>query len=213
MKAETIIGIDLDFRPSSYFWARDLGIGLISDIKGAERRRMYQDSLSAQGVDRYQKLLSERALSKENRDSIGRVHPAFMGGEYLPDTGRTEVEVARIVIASTTQDVTSVYARKSGGRLHYRVVDEYDGDTLEGIRNRTSNAPLTLKSLVDFFLGAWDLIAVLEMNFADDNYPQDEVENFIASAESAFYPQFEGLIRCRVDDWLRTVRREIEVDD
>jgi hypothetical protein len=32
-------GIDLKYRPSSYFWASERGIALISDIKGAERRK------------------------------------------------------------------------------------------------------------------------------------------------------------------------------
>jgi hypothetical protein len=35
-----------------------------------------------------------------------------MGGEYLPDLIPNEVEIARITIASTTQDVTCVYARQ-----------------------------------------------------------------------------------------------------
>ena len=41
------------------------------------------------------------------------------------------MEIARITIASTTQDVTSVYARQVGQRIQYRVVDEYNGDTPE----------------------------------------------------------------------------------
>ncbi len=34
-------GIDLEYRPASYFWAQERGITLLSDIKGAERRRLY----------------------------------------------------------------------------------------------------------------------------------------------------------------------------
>ena len=35
-----------------------------------------------------------------------------MGGEYLPDCDLNEVEIARITMASTTQDVTCVYAKR-----------------------------------------------------------------------------------------------------
>ena len=139
-------------------------------------------------------------VNTKDYEGIGRVHPTFMGGEYLPDIGSTEVAIARIVIASTTQDVTSVYVRKSGSRLHYRVVDEYGGDTLNGITDHTSTRPLTLKSLTDFFLGTWNLIDVLAFNFEDDNFPPDAVHDFVISAESAFYPQFGVLIRRRIDE-------------
>lgn len=53
-----------------------------------------------------------------------------MGGEYLPTVSTSEVEFARIRINSTTGDVTSVYTSLLGRRMAYRVVDEYQGDTL-----------------------------------------------------------------------------------
>ncbi len=37
--------IDWQYRPNSYFWAKQYGIGLTSDIKGVERRRLYEESL------------------------------------------------------------------------------------------------------------------------------------------------------------------------
>jgi hypothetical protein len=40
-----------------------------------------------------------------SRSALGRLHPSFMGGEYLPDRRDTEVEIARINIDSTTSDV------------------------------------------------------------------------------------------------------------
>ena len=40
-------GLDLGYRPSSYFWAQERGISLVSDIKGAERRRLYAKALQA----------------------------------------------------------------------------------------------------------------------------------------------------------------------
>ena len=42
-------------------------------------------------------------------------------------------------------------------RILYRVVDEYDGDTITPQRPRSSTRPLSLGELIDLFLGAWPL--------------------------------------------------------
>ncbi|MFM7800629.1 MAG: hypothetical protein ACKO69_00535, partial [Limnohabitans sp.] len=119
--------IDVKYRPNSYFWAQKMGVTLSSQIKGAERKALYE-ALVAQGdAEAANELLRTPVLSQEERIAIGRLHPNFMGGEYLPNPKDQEVEIARITIASTTQDVTSVYARPAGKRIHYRVVDEYGG--------------------------------------------------------------------------------------
>lgn len=196
--------IDLEYRPASYFWAKERGIALLSDIKGAERRRLYGNALELGMDDGLPEELQQEVLSEEDRQAIGRIHPAFMGGEYLPTRDRQEVEIARITIASTTQDVTCVYARQVGQRIHYRVVDEYGGDTLAGTGTRTSTKPLKLKELVEFFLNSWDLICCLDCNFEGDGYPRDRVHWFIVDASSSFYAEFESLIRAKVDEWLDT---------
>ena len=119
-----------------------------------------------------------------------------MGGEYLPNRQATEVEIARINIDSTTSDVTSVYAKAGKNRIYYRVVDEYNGDTLSDKQTRSSKRPLTLKELVEFFLGAWPLKDVLEGNDLD----RDGAHDF-THPSSEFYPQFAAAIRARIDDW------------
>jgi len=206
-------GIDLSYRPTSYFWADDHHIPLLSDIKGAERRKLYAMALEHGQTDLVDPGLQQHALSAEQRQSQGRIHPAFMGGEYLPDTQRREVEIARIAIASTTQDVTCVYARQVGQRIHYRVVDEYGGETVEGKVTRTSTRPLTLVQLVDFFLGAWNLISCLDCNFGDDGHPPERIHRFITDASSDFYADFDDLVRARVDAWLDTIEREVDEDE
>lgn len=198
-------GIDLKYRPNSYFWARERGIALISDIKGAERRKLYATALESSTEDLVPPELLEHALKCEERQSQGRIHPAFMGGEYLPNNRQGEVEIARITIASTTQDVTCVYARPVGKRICYRVVDEYGGDTLQGRGHRSSTQPLALGQLADFFLNNWDLICCLEANFDSDGYPRDEVHEFIVDASSSFYAEFGSLIHARIDQWLDKV--------
>ena len=194
--------IDLKFRPQSYFWAKERGIALASDIKGANRRRIYEQALQNDEADQLSPTLSQHALGSEDRRQIGRIHPSFMGGEYLPNTGRQEVEIARITIASTTQDVTCVYARPLGRRIAYRIVDEYNGDTVTGRAERTSLAPLSLGALIKFFINGWDLLQCLEHNFGEYGYPREEVHAFIVDASSSFYSEFGCAITEEVDRWL-----------
>jgi hypothetical protein len=118
----------------------------------------------------------------------------FMGGNYLPDTEDGEVEIARIAIASTTFDVTCLFARAENGLLHYRVVDEYDGDTLTGPSEMTSDKSLSLGEMADFFLAAWSLNDVLQMNFEGD---VNSALGFF-QAKSQFYSDFDRLCRQRV---------------
>jgi hypothetical protein len=81
-------------------------------------------------------------------------------------------------------------------RIRYRVVDEYNGDTLSEKRTRSSKRPLSLGELIDFFLGAWPLQEVLEMNELDRDGAQD-----FTRPSSEVYPQFEAGIRARIDGW------------
>ena len=205
--------IDLGFRPTSYFWPLGLETHLLSRIKGAERRAALKQLIDGGGLDGVPEFLAQSALSIEERTAIGRLHPAFMGGEYLPNLRSTEVMVARITIASTTQDITCVYAHRTKHRIHYRVVDEYEGDTLTERRTRTSIRPLTLGQLESFFNGAWSIFEVLEMNFADHGYDLDEMQSFVVGVESEFYPNFGRLYRCRIAAWAAVHRGEGDVDD
>ncbi|MDP2325742.1 MAG: hypothetical protein Q8N51_17180 [Gammaproteobacteria bacterium] len=145
---------------------------------------------------RFRSFLAKSALSQAERRAIGRIHPMFMGGEYLPDMDEQEVEIARISIHSTTSDVTSVYARRGQDGIAYRVVDEYEGETLSGDNERTSKSPLSLEELTEFFLGAWPLMDVLEMNYEGD---LDGMLGFFW-ADSAFYPALDALLRERVEE-------------
>ena len=205
MNAPTTRGIDLSYRPSSYFWPMGLETHLLARIKGAERKAALQRLIDAGRLDDIPEYLAQYALSSDERQMLGRLHPDFMGGEYLPNLFENEVMVARVTIASTTRDVTCVYARRGKSRIYYRVVDEYGGDTLSGRTTRTSTRPLTLGELTSFFLGAWPIFDVLEMNFGDNGYDLDEMQGFIVDAESQFYDGFEALYRRRVREWAATV--------
>lgn len=186
--------IDLRQRPDSYFRPQALDDFL--------RERVGNDLLRAhlrQLVDRGQhaqarRLMGDSGLNRAELRMLEGLHPAFMGGNYLPDDEDGSVEIARIAIESTTRDITCVYARMAGARIAYRVVDEYCGDTLSGPRETTSRLPLTLGRLVGFFLRAWPLEKVVDFNFAGD---LDGKLGFF-EASSNFYWDFDRLCARRV---------------
>jgi hypothetical protein len=57
-------------------------------------------------------------------------------------------------------------------RIRYRIVDEYNGDTLTEKRTRSSKRPLSLGELI-VFLTAWPLQKVFEGNRLDRDGAQD----------------------------------------
>jgi len=209
--ASKVPGIDLAFRPKSYFWPLSLENHLLARVKGAERNRALREQIEAGGVDDIPAILAQSALSEEDRKMLGRIHPDFMGGEYLPNLASNEVMIARITIASVTQDVTCVYARRRKDRIHYRVVDEYEGDTLSGKNTRTSSQPLTLGELEAFFNDAWSIFDVLDMNFGGDGYDLEQMLAFVVDVESEFYPQIQALYRHRIETWAAERRAELEL--
>jgi len=72
---------DLGFRPKSYFWPLGLETHLLSRIKGAERRVALKAILDHGRLEDIPDLLARSALSDGERETIGCIHPAFMGGE------------------------------------------------------------------------------------------------------------------------------------
>jgi hypothetical protein len=191
--------IDLAYRPRTYFWPHRLKPPA---IKGANRRALVERALAENPDEEIPPVLLQHALPEPLRSHFGAQHPSAMGGEYLPDLVADEVEIARITIASTTQDVTCVYASQEQDRIVLRVVDEYDGATLARRKRRSTRQPLSLEQFVRFFLRVWDLCSVIQMNFEGDGYPEDRVFGFFRGS-SDFYPDFDLLLRRRVRTFLR----------
>ena len=181
----------MDYRPHDYFGRHDLQTTLLTHVKGTVRRDALREALDAGEISAVPEEIKTAVLSQSTRQMIGRLHPSFMGGEYLTTANPQELEIARISIDSTTVDVTSVYARQVGRRIAYRVVDEYGGDTLSGRTRRTSIKVLTMGQLIEFFLGAWDLYVCLDCNFDGD---LDGMLGFFR-AESEFYPCLDEALR------------------
>ena len=57
---------------------------------------MIRDYYVAGKLDELCNELLNDSLDDRVRESLGRIHPTFMGGEYLPKYSRREVEIARI---------------------------------------------------------------------------------------------------------------------
>ena len=184
----------LAYRPRDYFGRYDRQAELLSQVKGRARRELIKEALESGEVDTLPDFVTAPELDALDRQVLSRLHPMFMGGEYLPKSKPKEVEIARISIQSTTYDVTVLYARQVGQRIHYRVVDEYDGETLEEPTTRTSTKPLTMGEMIHFFTSAWNLMNCLEANFEDN---VEEMLGFF-TAESEFYPCFDQTLREQV---------------
>jgi hypothetical protein len=193
---ETVMNepIDLNYRPAGYFGPQALEDYVLSRVKNALVRNRLKALLDSNQHDAVARLLREEGVSERDCKALERLHPHFMGGNYLPDAEAQEVEIARIFIHSTTGDVTSVYAQPVHGGIHYRVVDEYGGDTLDGETEWVSEKPLTLEELYGAFTEAWPFHSVLEANFEGD--AEGMLGFFVA--ESDFYPQLDALCRLRV---------------
>lgn len=194
MPAQPVPATSLRYRPRDYFGRYDLQTTLLTQVKGTVRRRALREALEDGQILQVPEAIKSAALSEDVRQYVGGLHPSFMGGEFLPTVNKAEVEIARICINSTTGDVTSIYARLVGQRIAYRMVDEYQGDTLSGRVQRTSTRPLTMGQMVEFFLGAWDLFVCLDCNFEGD---LEEMLGFF-EGESEFYPYFDAELRRRV---------------
>ena len=193
---------DLDYRPRTYFWPLGLKPHPLSSIKGANRRKLIAGVLADDPDADIPPELLQPALPDPLRQHFGRMHPSEMGGEYLPDLVPQEVEIGRITIASTTQDVACVYARQAADAIAVRVVDEYDGDTLSSTRSRKCPEPLSLRQFTNFFLRKWNLLDVLRMNFEGEwDRPEKVLRFFWASSD--FYPEFDDLLRYRVRKWAK----------
>lgn len=192
--------IDLNFRPASYFGPQRLEEYLFSKIKSGEIRSHVQELFRAGRHSEVRELLGAEGISTRAQRALEAVHPALMGGNYLPDPALGEVEIGRIRIRSTTGDVTSVYAKLDDGAIRYRVVDEYNGDTLAGPAEKESRTPLTLSEFMDFFLSTWPLMECIESNGLDLDTGLD-----FFLAESTYYPNFDSLCRQRVTEHFSAV--------
>jgi TPR repeat protein len=205
---------DLDFRPRSYWGPQNIGTWIGSHVKGELRKRQ---ALEDNEVDHFDPEIFSESLSDEHRAAVGKVHPWFMGGEYLPNLLENEVEIARITKKSTTMDVVSIRARKTKHRILYRIVDEYEPDLWEeqySLTKKTSIKPLSLRELIELIDRACEgglVGAGREANYVGSGEELEDPEDYydFETASSAFYPELERWYDTLNEEWLRNERESL----
>jgi hypothetical protein len=216
---KTYPGINYDFRPESYWSSPDPLALILSHVKGSNRRQMIRDYWNAGVLKELDDQLLKDTLTEAERERIGRIHPSFMGGEYLPAFKVGEEEIIRIQLASTTADVISVRARPVSGGIAWRVVDEYPDDGEYTIAPEGSVGPLTLAELIELLDGATytggdlegGLALGLNNNSLDGGETAPELRNF-TSLESELYPELSAHYERVFDDWEREHSKALEGD-
>ncbi len=207
---EVLQPVHYDQRPDSYWQINGLR-ALLANIKGAERRKEALRLLKENRLHEASEFLLADRLTDRERDLFGKIDPAFMGGEYLPDGEGEEVEIARVTMESTTQDVISVRARPApdGAGIQYCVVDEYESDF--EITPETSREPLTLGELVQLMDTAWSeetggiTLQILQTNLeCSDSDPADYAD--FLQVESGFYPDIGTHYWFAVARWVEESR-------
>ena len=206
---------DLDFRPESYWPEDSVRLAILGNIQGEARRQLLERALETGDGDFPPEGLLRPVLEPGLRDLLGKIHPSFMGGEYLPDYLPEEVEIARVAMNSTTGDVISIRASlEEDGRLHYRVVDEYDREFRLPIE--VSDLPLNYREMIQLIDRAeWDDTGLV-LPFLELNYEYDDAERLrdFIWVSSDFYPDlashYRGVSDAFLDSRVRPPEEETE---
>jgi hypothetical protein len=204
---------DFAFRPISYWDHADPVSAILSNIKGETRRRWVREFVTGRAPARLGEIPAgffEPSLDTGTRSQLGAMNPSCIGGECLPDYLPGEVEIARVVLESTTQDVISFRARRrrSGRRIFYRVVDEYP-QTGHWVCSPASSAqPLTLAQMIrlidtarsaDMDEYAGSLIDLLREG--QEGCEPHQLAKFV-TVESDIYPGLSAYYREQAQLWL-----------
>jgi hypothetical protein len=137
----------------------------------------------------------------------------MLGKEFLRELRENEVEIARLEMASTTQDVYSIIASPTKNRILYHIEDEYETDFWPGIKS--SKEPLTFKKLIklidststpdhDYIFGA-----ARDYNYEDSYDKNPEDYSHFESLDSRFYPELYEYYELQNDLWL--IEKKIEI--
>jgi len=209
---KTYRGIRYGFRPASYWEETDPLSTILRNITGENRRQMITDYWQAGKIEELDPALLRDEAPPDTVRRLGRIHPSFLGGEYLPPYLPGETEIARICLQSTTSDVISLRARPLPQGIGYRCVDEYQGVFTLPIP--TSAEPLTLRELTrQFTEGRLDELSgglALGYNELNAEYTEAEELRHFTRISSRIYRQLEAHFEHVFDDWLATLIAERE---
>jgi hypothetical protein len=197
------------FRPASYWEDNDPLAAILRNVKGTLRRQMIRDHWNAGTIEDLDPTLLADETDPALLRFLERLHPFFMGGEYLPRFLPTEVEIARIDLDSVTSDAISIRARQTPGEstIFYRIVDEYR--TRFECEPGSSDEPLTHAELVKLIDAAGDL----GLCYNEENLPyHPDVESlrYFTTVSSDFYPDLHDHYDKIHEQWVRERLEEAE---
>jgi hypothetical protein len=212
-------GIRYPFRPESYWSETDPLAAILRNVTGENRRRMIADYWRAGKLEELDPALLRDEAAPETITRLGRIHPSFLGGEYLPAYLPAEVEIARICIQSTTSDVISLRARPisrgpvpSRPGIGYRVVDEYDGVFTLPIQASVEALSLAevVKQFEDGRLQELDWGGGLALGYNNMNAEDGDFEalRHFTRISSTIYRQLETHFEHVFEDWVRELRAD-----
>ena len=198
---------NLEYRPSQIFGPQDLKSFYQSRILGQLRGKLISDNVEKVTVP---DPLKKSSIEPNYRRVLEQIHPWMMGGEYLPDLLTDEVELCRVVLKSTTMDVTSLRIRKQKRRYTYRVVDEYSNKFK--ISPKTSTRPITMREVIQIIdqcsifdenddeLEFQGLVEPQIIHLKDYGYSKEETLDFV-TVESQFYPELYEYYEYQKNFW------------
>jgi hypothetical protein len=206
-------GIDLEFRPSDRLFPMTAEKLLLSRVKGTWRREVLTMAVAEDYLNEVDPFFTQVSLDNEERRARAAVHPAFMGGEYLPDFEEGEIEVARIDLRSTMADAISIRMRQLPEGFAYRVVDEYMDENVNGLleapTSLLADRPLTLAQFGEFVVRTSRIQEICDPDRFDD---VDEAQCFVR-ASSEFYPQFSRYVAAAIAALYPDLEPEAEDED
>lgn len=209
-------------RPQSYWEHNDPLAQILANVSGKARRQMIRDFWNAGAIDQLEDTLLKDDLDTAERESLGRIHPFFMGGEYLPQRLPGEVTIVRIDLESTTHDVIELRARPlPDGTIKLRWVDEYENDFSHEPYPDVIEQPFSFKELKDFIEATCPNngdalpLAYNKGGCWDESYSQAESLRYFTNFDSEFYPELSDWVKQVVDAWIegKLELEEVEDDD
>ena len=207
-------GLDLDFRPDTYWPGQGLRHAILGNILGEVRHRLIQEALDSPSGDFPPAAMLRPVLEPEVRDSLWQFGPECVGGEFLPGYRQGEVEIARVVLQSATGDVTAVRAQLGkDGLIRYRIVDEYAGKYQA--HPGQSRLPLTLGEMIHLLdTAATDGTGLVLDGLEKHVECGSDLEHLhgFYTVRSDFYPQLEAHYEELCESFLRGLEEE-EADD
>ena len=202
---------NLNFAPSSYFSDLNLKTRIRSRVGGQLRKEAVLKTSSEKFTP---PTLLKGQLPEKLRFEQSEIHPQLMGGEYLPHMNVNEVEICRVVLQSTTLDITSIRVSLSDDKLQYFVSDEYEIFEYQ-LKYPSTCVPLTMAEMVaqidDCIVIEREqdktsyeirglIKPVLSMHLERGSNAQ-ELKNFI-TVESSFYPELSRYYLDQISQWL-----------